>query len=157
VVHVAVRRDADAIDGPAVGAGRLVEQRLDLLLGGVGELPPVGVEELDAVVLRRIVGRGDDRAEVECEQRYGRCREHPTEDGVAADRHDTFREGRLQSGAGLTGVAADEDTATVGPECGGAAEPFDELRVELVADDPTDPVRAEEAARHEARGYRLLN
>ena len=42
-----------------------VEERLDLLLLRVDELLPVAVEELDAVVLGRVVRRGDDDAEVE--------------------------------------------------------------------------------------------
>ena len=64
VLEVAVRRDPDAVDG-APSRGRCVEQRLDLLLCGIGQLAAGAVEELDAVVLRRVVRRGDHGAEVE--------------------------------------------------------------------------------------------
>ena len=50
---------------PPSSRRRSVEQRLDLLLLLVGELAAVAVEELDAVVLGRVVRGGDDDAEVE--------------------------------------------------------------------------------------------
>ena len=64
VLEVAVDGDVDAVDLAAARRGR-VEQRLDLLLRRVGELAALAVEELDAVVLRRVVRRRDDDAEVE--------------------------------------------------------------------------------------------
>jgi hypothetical protein len=64
VLEVAVGRDLDACDLAAARRGG-VEERLDLLLLRVGELLAVRVEELDAVVLRRVVRRRDDRAEVQ--------------------------------------------------------------------------------------------
>jgi hypothetical protein len=51
-----------------------VEQRLDLLFGGVAEFPPVAVEDLDPVVLGRVVRSRDDDPEVEREQRNCRGR-----------------------------------------------------------------------------------
>ena len=80
VLEVAVVRDVDPVKLAAAGCVRL-EQRLDLLLALVGQLLSRAVEELDAVVLRRIVRCGDHRADVEREQCDGRCRKHTAEDG----------------------------------------------------------------------------
>ena len=80
---------------PPLVAAR-VEERLDLLLLGVDELLPVAVEELDAVVLGRVVRRGDDDAEVEPEQRDRGRRQHPAEHRVAACGDDTARERILE-------------------------------------------------------------
>ena len=57
---------------------------------------PVRVEELDAVVLGRVVRRGDDDAEVEREQRDGGRRQHAAEDAVAAGRDDAACERLLE-------------------------------------------------------------
>ena len=48
---------ADAVGGDQQVAGSDIDQRLDLRLGLVGELVAVGIEQLDAVVLRRDCGR----------------------------------------------------------------------------------------------------
>ena len=88
---------ADAVDGAAAGAGR-VEERLDLLLGLVGQLVPGAVEELDAVVLGRVVRGGDDDAEVEREQRDRRRRQHAGEHGVAARLDDAAANAASSSG-----------------------------------------------------------
>ena len=95
VLEVAVRSDLDAVDLAAAGR-RPVEQRLDLLLGGVGQLAAVAVEELDAVVLGRVVRGGDDRAEIEAEQRDRRSRQHAGEDGAPAGGGDAARERLLE-------------------------------------------------------------
>ena len=142
VVEVAVGVDADAVDRPAAAFGR-VEQRLDLLLGRVGELAAVLVEELDAVVLRRVVRSRDDDAEVEREQRHGGRREHAGEHGVPAGGDDAARERLLELGAGAAGVTADEDAAAAGPERRRLAEPLDEVDGQILADDATDAVGAE--------------
>ena len=73
VLEIAVGGDVDAVDR---AAARLwsVEQRLDLVLRAVGELVAVGVEELDAVVLGRVVRGRDHDAEIEREERHGRGR-----------------------------------------------------------------------------------
>ena len=126
VLEVAVRRDLDAVDLAAAGS-RAVEQRLDLLLGGVGQLAPVAVEELDAVVLGRIVGCGDDRAEIEAEERDRRRRQHAREDGAPAGRGDAARERVLELGPAGARVAADEDPPAAAPERRGPAEPLDEV------------------------------
>ncbi len=90
VLEVAVGRDADAVDGTGLLRRRRVQQRLDLLLGFIGQLAALGIEELDAVVLRRVVRRRDDGPDVEGEQRHGRRRQHAGEDGVAAGGCDSL-------------------------------------------------------------------
>ena len=50
-----------------IGRRRIVERSLDLVLEVVGELHPVAGEELDAVVLGRVVGSGDHDAGVGAE------------------------------------------------------------------------------------------
>ena len=55
VLEVAVRRDAHVVDRPRLALERRVEQRLDLLFRLVGQLLAVAVEDLDPVVLGRVV------------------------------------------------------------------------------------------------------
>ena len=71
----------------------------------------VAVEDLDAVVLRRVVGRGHDEAEILGEQRNGRRREDPPEDGDTARRRDPGRQRLLERDARGPRVTSDEDTA----------------------------------------------
>ena len=151
VLEVGVGRDLDALDRPLVDGGRRSEQRLDLLLRRIGELAPLRVEELDAVVLGRVVRGGDDDAEVEREQRDGRRRQHAAEDAIAARRDDPARERLLEPLARGPRVAADEDLRGAGPERRGAAEPLDELRRDGLAHDSADTVGAEVPARHDER------
>ena len=127
---------------PPPGAG--VEQRLDLLLGGVGQLAAVLVEELDAVVLRRVVRCRDDDAEVEREQRHRWRRQYPGEHGVAARGDDAARERLLELGAGAARVAADED-ATAALTRAVEALPSRSTRSDgqILADDAPDAVGAE--------------
>jgi hypothetical protein len=147
VLEVAVCCDADTVDR-AAAASVGVEQRLDRLLLVVDELPSVAGEELDAVVLRRIVRSGDDDAEIEREQRDRGRREHAGKDGVSARRDHAVRERLLELGAGGARVAPDEDASTARPERRGLAEALDERRRQELADDPADTVRAEVAPRH---------
>src|SRR5205085_3835924 len=86
---------------------------------------------------------GDDGAEVECEERDRGGRQHPGEDGIAARRDDAARERLLELGARAARVAPDEDAAALRPQRGGAAEPLDQLRSQLLADDTADPVGPE--------------
>ena len=128
--------------------GGCVEQRLDLLLRRVRELPAVAVEELDAVVLRRVVRGGDDGAEIEREQRDGRRRQDAGEHGMTARRRDARGERALELAARGTRVAADEHGPAAGPERRGAAKALDELGREVLADDSPNAVGAEIAPRH---------
>ena len=149
VLEIAVDGDADVVDLAAAGCGR-VEQRLDLFFG-VGELAPVAVEELDAVVLRRVVRRRDDDAEVEPEQRDRRRRHDACQHG-AAGRCDTARERLLELLARGARVAADEDAAAPGPERRRLAQLLDELGRHELAHDAADSIGAEVAPRHGAGG-----
>src|SRR5581483_10623011 len=157
VVEIGVGRDLDVLDAALVDAGRRGEQLLDLLLGLVRQLASVRVEELDAVVLRRVVRGGDDDAEVERRERDGRRRQHAADDAVAARRDDAAREALLELDPRGARVPADEHLRGARPERGRAAEPLDERRRQKLADDPTDTIGAEEPARHEVARYRLLN
>ena len=149
VLQIAVGRDADAVDLAAAGRGR-VEQRLDLLLGGVGQLAARAVEELDAVVLGRVVRRGDDDAEVEAEQRDGRSRHDACEHRGAAGGDDAARERLFELLARAARVAPDEDAAAARPEGRRLAELLDEIDGEELADDAPDPVGAEVLPGHGA-------
>ena len=146
VVEVALLGDVHVVDlAGAPGEGD-VEECLDLLLGRVGELAALAVEELDAVVLRRVVRGGDDCPEVEREQRDGRRRQHAREHRVPSRGHDTPAERLLQLLARLSRVAPDEDAPPVRPERRRPAELLDELRRQVLPDDPPDPVGTEVAA-----------
>src|SRR6185503_19922490 len=134
-VEIAVDGDFEVVDLPALRvARRRLEQRLDRLLVLVGELAAVLAEELDAVVLGRVVRRGDDDAQVEREQRDGRRGQDPGEDRVAAGRGDATREGALQLRAGAARVAPDQHRAAAHPERRRPAEPLDELPRQVLAD-----------------------
>ncbi len=151
VLEVAVDCDVDAIDLAAARRGR-VEQRLDLLFGGVAELAPAAVEELDAVVLGRVVRRGDDDSEVEPQQRHRRCRHDASDHRRSAGRGHAARKRLLELLAGATGVAADEDAPAARPERRGLAEPLEQLGRDELANDPADTVGAEVGPRHSLRG-----
>src|SRR5581483_6953601 len=110
VLEVAVDRDADTVDLTAAGRGR-VEQPLDLLLDGIAQLMTVAVEELDAVVLRRVVRGRDDDAEIEPKEGDGRRRHDTREHRGAACRRDAARERLLELATRRARVAADEDAA----------------------------------------------
>src|SRR5712691_9606980 len=150
VVEIAVDRDLQIVDLASLRvARRSVEQRLDLFLVRVGELAACFVKELDAVVLGRVVRGRDHGAKVESEERDRRRRKHPGEDGVAAGRRDAAREGTLELAAGGARVPADEDRTTPAPERCRPTEPLDQLRSQVLADDPAYPICAEVPACHE--------
>src|SRR5439155_3024660 len=117
VVEIAVDRDLEIVDLAVLRVGRRsAEQRLDLFLLHVGELAACLVEELDAVVLGWVVRGRDHGPEVEREERDCRRRQHTGEDGVAAGRRDTAREGTLELAAGGTRVPADKNCTAPTPE-----------------------------------------
>ena len=149
VADVARADHLEVVDAPfLLAAGRRLEQGLDLLLGRVRELPAVAVEELDAVVLRRVVRGGDDGAEIEREQRDGRRRQDACEHGMTARRRDAGGEGALELAARGTRVAPDEHGPAARPERCGATKALDELGREVLADDSPYAVGAEVASRH---------
>ena len=89
---------------------------------------PLGVEELDPVVLGRVVRGGEDDAEILREQGDGRCRQDATEDGCPTRGDDPPDDGFLEVRPGASRVTPDEDTTTPRPPGGGASEPLDELQ-----------------------------
>ena len=144
MVDVTAVDDVEVVDPPLVRVpGSFAEQRLDLLLRVVRQLLPVAVEELDAVVLRRIVGGRDDRAEIECEQGDGRRREHAREHGIPAGRGDAGREGALELAARAARVAADQDGPAAAPERHGPSQPLDESGRQVAPNHSADSIRTE--------------
>ena len=95
------------------GDGRLPHSRLDVCLVGVGQLEAVGAEDLDAVVVVRVVRRRDDGGQVEPvpldQQRRRRRGQHAGQEGLATGRRDARREGRFQHLAGLARVPEHQD------------------------------------------------
>ena len=90
LAQVVLQRAVQLRDAARLGrsGSRLVEQRLDLLLDGVGQLVAVGAEELDAVVAPGVVRGRQHDAEVEAvaadQQRRGRRRQDAAEQRDAA-------------------------------------------------------------------------
>ncbi len=109
------------------------------------------VEELDAVVLGRVVRRRDDDAEVERSERDGGGRQDAAEDAVASGGDDAARERLLELDAGGARVAADEDLRGARPERSGAPEALDELGRQKLAHDAAHPIGAEVPPGHERR------
>ncbi len=122
---------------------RGIEQRLDLELLGVGELTALVVEDLDAVVLGRVVRRGDHEPEVLREQRDRGRRQHAREHGSSACGHDPADESVLQRQPGGARVAPDQHPAAPRPEGRGLPEPLDEVLGERLADDTAHAVGPE--------------
>src|SRR5262249_13165860 len=144
VVDVPRRGMLDVLDRASARPGR-VHQRLDLELVGVDELVPLVVEDLDAVVLRRVVGRGDDEPEGLREERDGRGGRAPRRARGPAGLDDPARERLLELRARATGVPPDEDATAARPEGYRSTDALDELGREGVADDAADAVGAEPA------------
>ena len=157
-IRAEVRDDMIEVGGRGVVEGldrsaawrRRIEERLDLLLLPVDELPSAP-EELHAVVLRRVVRRRDDDAEVVREQRNCRRREDAAENGGAARRRDAACDGLLEVRPGAARVPSDEHTAALRPQRGRFPDLLDEIRGQLLADDPADPIGPEVTAGHARR------
>ena len=146
VLEVAVGRDADAVDRSGLFRRRRVEQRLDLLLGLVGQLAALGVEELDAVVLRRVVRRGDDRADVEGEQRHRGVGSTPAR--TAFPPTDATPSANASSSSGPDPRVSRPTNTRPRPDQAADARPslLHEVRGQVLPDNAPDAVGAEEAA-----------
>src|SRR5215211_2875921 len=153
MLEIAVGRDGDAID-LAAAAFLGSEQRLDLLLLSIRQLTAVAVEELDAVVVRRVVRRRDHRAEIEREERHRGSRQDPAEDRRSAGGDDAACERFLEVGAGRARVTADEHASAARPQRRRLPEALQERGRDLFADDAADAVRAEVDTRHAANPIR---
>ena len=147
----------DVLDVPLDGVVRLldraaarparVEERLDLELVRVGQLVALAVEDLDAVVLRRVVRGRDDEPEILREQRDRGCRQHAREHGGAAGLDDPARQRGLELRTRCRGCRGRRARGSAtGPQRRGAAEPLDEVLGQRLADDAAHAVRAEVAA-----------
>ena len=125
---------------------------LHLALHRVGQLEAVGAEELDAVVLVRVVrGRhhaGEVEAEAADEQRRARRGEYARDQRVPACRGNPGGQRGLEHLAGLACVADDQDLGSVRRRPGGGrtAERQREVGSEKVADGSTNAIGAEEPA-----------
>ena len=115
VVDVVLVRHGLALDDPAdpSARGELVdraEQGLDLVLDGVGELVAAAGEELDAIVLKGVVGGGDDHTQVHVLGRGqvgdGRGRQDAHAGDVHAGGGQAGRDGVVEELATGTGVTA---------------------------------------------------
>ena len=130
-----------------------VELGLDCLLVGVAELA-LAAEELDAVVLGRVVRGSDDDAEVVLQggKRDGAARQHAADDRGRAGGDDPLGESGLEGDPGGARVAADEDGSRAAPGHRRAAEPLDEVCGQELARDPTNTVSPEVPAGHGPAG-----
>ncbi len=136
---------------PARKVGR--HQRLDLRLGRVGQLVAVGAEQLDAVILERVVAGGNHDAEVGphaagqhgnggCGQRAHQVHVHPSAD-------ETGDQCRFDHVAGQAGVLADQHAVAMAAadehQPGGLAEPQRHLgRHRVGVGGAADSIRAEQ-------------
>ena len=91
----------------------LLDELLDLVFHLVGKLVALGVEKLDAVVLRRVMRSGNHRAAVGVqlahEQRNRRCGDDPHRKLGPSRAHDAGGKRRFQHVARQAGVLADHD------------------------------------------------
>ena len=117
----------------------------------IGQLVALGVEELDAVVLGRVVRGGEDDAEILGEQRHGGRRQHAADDRDPACRDDPLHDRLLERRAGATGVTPDEDAPTSCPGRRGASELLDEIERQRLADDAANAIGAEVSTSHGIR------
>src|SRR6185503_11558330 len=142
-----------------VAAHRLLHLRLDGLFGGVRELKAVAREELDAVILVRIVRRADHHARGNAnrarEVRHRRRRDRTAHVDVDARRREAGLERGLDHVARDARVLADEHgrmRTLPGQHLAGCiAELHDEFRRHgRLADRAANPVSAEVFASHDA-------
>ena len=145
------------------GRAVLANVRLDLRFQLVGELEPPGAEQLDPVVLGRVVRRRDHDArrgpQLHREERNGGRGLHTHEQRVAAPRPNPVGQRLLQHRPGRPRVAPDQDAGpalAVSPECprGRGAHPPGQGGVELVPGHAPDSIGAEELV-HGATAYPL--
>ena len=135
--------------GPDLGPRlRRAQPVLELSLHFVGELGAAGSEELDPVVLRRVVGSGDDGAH----RRPRGCGEiaDPSAgqdadvDGVDTHRMETGLECGGEHLTRTPGVAAHHDGAAAEIGAGGTPDEKSQLRGEFRPGHPADTIGAED-------------
>ena len=143
-VGVALDGVLDRLDAAAARARGRAHRRLDVGLGGVGQLAPVGAEELDAVVGVRVVRGRDDAAQVGAElshqDRDAGSRDDPGRERGASAGDDAVDEGGLERRARLAGVSAQHDPA---PRAGDGGRRRPQLAGEVLGQiDAGDPPHA---------------
>ena len=153
--HVIAPRRHDVEWNDGASHGRVAElprlgQPADIQQPGVGaHRPRLFAHELEAVVVRRIVARGDHDAAVEPERER---REVDALGAAQADVHDIHarvveaadqRAGQLV--AGETDVAANGHATRPQPVGISAADPVDGLRIQLLGHPPADVIGLEAA------------
>ena len=115
-VHQA-RGAAETVRGGEAGGEIGLHQGFDLKLGFIRELRTVRAEQLDAVILIRVVRGGDDDAEVQAqragEHGDGRSRQGAGQGDVHAGADEAGGQGRFQHIAGEPRVLADDDAVAV--------------------------------------------
>jgi hypothetical protein len=136
-----------------------VDRGFDLLLRVVGQLHPVRAEELQPVVLVRVVRRRHHARQVEAEapreQRRAGCRQHAAHEGVAAGGGDPRRQRGLEHLARLARVAHDQHlrNAARRQSRGRAPERQREVGGQELADDAANAVGAEQPAARMDRAH----
>ena len=146
-------RVTDEADAALRGARKRVvagHERFDPVLDAVRELLRAVIEELDAVVGRRIVRRADDRSGDELiglrEERQPGSRNVADETHLHADRAESRGERALEHAATPAGVAADHDRVPRPTEdvARRPTKPKRELRCEIEIRHATNAIRTEE-------------
>ena len=134
-------------DGPA-SVSRRVQEPLDLLLLPVGELVALGGEELDAVVLGRVVGGGEDDPEILREQCNRGRGKHSSAHGDPARGHDSLHDRTFEGRPRATRVTPHEDTAAAGPGSRCSPQALDEVEGQGVSDYAANAIGSEVNAGH---------
>ena len=145
------------------GVARIVhgaDHGLDRRLGPDGELPTAGAEELDAVVLGRVVRRRDHDPDVAVEQvhqvRDRRGRQDPAEQHVGTGPRRAVDERALDTRPRGAGVTSDDDPRRRGaftrPDGDGPSDVADEVVAQLRVGVPADAVGSEEFAHEDGPG-----
>ena len=134
----------------------VVDQRLDVRLDLVRQLEPVGPEQLDAVVLVKIVRGGDHHAEIAAhrarQHRHRRRRRRAEQQHVHADRGEAGDHRVFDHVAGEAGVLADDDAvailAALEQQAGRLADLHRQIGGDLGVGAAANAVGAEIPARH---------
>jgi hypothetical protein len=151
--QVTILRVREVLRGPHVHAHG---PRTVLLQGGlhprlqlVRQLPAVGTEELDAVVLHRVVGRGDHHArrtpQLPHQVRHRRGWEDPGLEDAGASGAESRHQGGLQHGARDPGVPGQQVRPASQDRGCGAPHGQGQLGPQGAVGYPADPVRPEQA------------
>ncbi len=152
VLQRAVQR-SDATDSPARHRG-LGQRRLDLVLGVIVQLVAVGAEQLDPVVLIRVVRGRDHRRHLQTvtaqEHRSGGRRQDTAQQRVAPSGGDAGGDRGLEHVAGFPGVADDQHLWPLVPavQDRGTRQLERQLRGQEIAGVAPNPVGAEELTGH---------